>query len=187
MPDINVERKDLEPAGPATTRETGWGPAAPARGGWPFGDLSRHVARNPFDLISQFRAEMDRAFSGFWREPSGEPGWSPAIEVFERDGKLVIHADLPGVDKDDVRVHASGDTLTIEGQRNWEHQDRQPQYHRSERSYGVFCRTISLPQGARVDEASARFDHGVLEVLVPIPESRPGREIPIQTVPAEHT
>ncbi len=184
MPDIDVERRSLERR-PGSRLENWWGEPMPAATNWPFGDLSRYGTRSPFELISRFRQEMDRAFAGSWAAPSGEAAWSPDVEVFERGGNLVIHADLPGVEKDDVRVQVTGNNLTIEGQRKWEREERQPQYHRSERSYGTFCRSIALPEGAQVDQASARFDNGVLEVSVPIPAGLRGREIPIQTAPVE--
>jgi len=123
---------------------------------------------------------MDRAFAGTFGL-TGESGlWSPAIEVRERDGNLEVAAELPGMKKEDVKVECTDDGLVIEGERRQEHEDTHHGFHRSERSYGHFYRMIPLPQGAQTDKANAEFKDGLLQVRVPIPESkRQSRQIPI--------
>jgi HSP20 family protein len=127
--------------------------------------------------------DMDRMFRPFRSESGADDlaGWSPSIEVFERDGKLMVHADLPGMSKDDVRIQVVNDQLVIEGERRREHEDDQGPIHRSERSYRSFVRSIALPEGANVDQARAEFNNGVLEISVPIPAAKLARQIPIQT------
>jgi len=90
-------------------------------------------------------------------------------------------AELPGLKKEDVKVHIDGDTLVVEGERKQEKEEKREGYYHSERSYGKFYRSIQLPEGAKLDQTSAQFNNGVLEVSVPIPESKPARkEIPVQ-------
>ena len=101
--------------------------------------------------------------------------------MFERDGKLIVHADLPGLNKDDLRIQVVNDQLVIEGERRREHEEDKGPIHRSERSYGSFMRSVALPEGANVDQAHAEFNNGVLEISVPIPEQKQARQIPIQT------
>jgi HSP20 family protein len=96
--------------------------------------------------------------------------WSPQIEAFERKGEFIVRADLPGLNKDNVKVDITDDTLTIQGERKQEHEENREGYHRSERSYGSFCRTIPLPEGANTDEAKASFRDGVLEISMPAPQ-----------------
>ncbi len=141
---------------------------------------------SPWSLMRRFSDEMDRWFSG--RE-AGETGmWSPNIEVRERDNNLVVSADLPGLNKDDVRVEVTEDGLCISGERKREHEERREGYYRSERSYGTFSRIVPLPEGANIDQAKAQFNNGVLEVTVPIPEgARRRREIPIEGAPKVRT
>jgi HSP20 family molecular chaperone IbpA len=77
--------------------------------------------------------------------------WSPQIETFEREGKLVIRADLPGLTKDDVNVEITDDAINISGERRNEDEERREGYYRSERSYGGFFRSIQLPEGANAE------------------------------------
>lgn len=141
---------------------------------------------NPFELMRRFTDEMDRAFENFgltrnWGYGGGESAfWSPAVEVFERDNNLVVHAELPGLSKDDVKVEMTDDGLVIQGERKREHEEKGEGFYRSERSYGQFYRLIPLPEGANADQATAQFENGILEVSVPVPESqRRRRTIPI--------
>jgi HSP20 family protein len=137
----------------------------------------------PFTMLRRLTEEMDRAFAsafGLSRD-AGEAGlWSPAIEVREREGNLEIIAELPGMKKDDVKVECTDQSVIIEGERRQEHEENQRGFRRSERSYGHFYRMVPMPQGAETDKAKAEFKDGLLQVRVPIPESkRQSRQIPI--------
>ncbi len=144
---------------------------------------------SPFSMMRRLSEEMDRAFSsnfglGRWfGEESGR--WSPAVEVRERNGNLEICAELPGMDKDDVKVETTEEGIVIEGEKRREQESDEGGYHRSERSYGHFYRMIPLPEGAQIDKATADFKNGVLQVKVPIPESeqeqKKSRRIPINS------
>jgi HSP20 family protein len=140
---------------------------------------------SPFELMRRFSEEMDRAFGG-WGLSRGRGGggemaiWSPAVEVFERDNNLVVRADLPGLGKEDVKVDMTDEGLVIQGERKREREEKGEGWYRSERSYGQFYRLIPLPEGANAEQAKAKFENGVLEVSVPIPEAqRRRRNIPI--------
>jgi HSP20 family protein len=136
--------------------------------------------------------EMDRLFEGFGfgrgmvgADPAWQGGltsgieqeaalWSPHLEMFERDGKLIVTADLPGVKKEDVKVEVDQDAITLQGQRRHEQTSREQGYYRSERSYGSFYRTVPLPEGADPSTASATFRDGVLEIALQAPQKRAG-------------
>ena len=138
---------------------------------------------NPFTLMRRFSEEWDRAFSSAFRGGAGElGGWSPAVEVTERDGKMIVHADLPGINEKDVKVEVTDDSLIIQGERKREHEEQGKGFYRSERSYGTFYRSIPLPAGTNAGEARATFNNGVLEISIPVPEEkRQRRQIPVQT------
>lgn len=142
---------------------------------------------NPFTFMRRFSEEMDRLFEdfGFGRgllAPSfgrnlpsafgdlGQAIWSPQVEMFEREGQLVVHADLPGLTKEDVKVEVTNDAITISGERKNENEEKGEGYYRSERSYGSFFRQIPLPEGVNADDANATFKNGVLEVTMKAPE-----------------
>src|SRR5690242_13746602 len=103
------------------------------------------LALSPFSMMRRFNDEMDRLFRG-GRE--GESGmWMPSIDVREKDNQLLINADLPGLNPNDVKVEATDEGLCISGERKREHEEQREGYYRSERSYGSFCRLVPLPEG----------------------------------------
>ena len=125
---------------------------------------------------------MDRAFSEFSGSNNGDTSlWTPAIEVSQRDGQYVVHAELPGLKPEDVKVEVLDDALVIEGERKYEHEEDRGGVHRTERRYGRFYRAIPLPEGANADQARARFENGVLEVMIPVSQQQSDRrQIPVE-------
>jgi HSP20 family protein len=141
---------------------------------------SRFLSMSPFGLMREFTDEMDRMFHG-WGEGQRGAGWSPTVDVRRCDGTMVIAAELPGLHKEEVKVELTNDTLVIEGERKREHQDDHEGFHRYERSYGHFYRSIPLPEGADTNHAKAELRDGVLKVSVPVPQTRKeARQIPIE-------
>jgi len=135
---------------------------------------------SPFAVMRLFAEEMDRILGQMQRVMGDGGAWSPAIEVKQQEGNLLISAELPGLRKEDVKVHIDGDTLVVEGERKQEQEEKREGYYHSERSYGRYYRSIPLPEGAKTEQTAARFDNGVLEVRIPIPETRAKRQdIPI--------
>ncbi len=131
---------------------------------------------NPFALMRRFSEEVDRAFG----KAAEAAAWRPAIEVKREKGKLLIHAELPGLKKENVKVTVTGDILEIEGERKFESEEKGNNYVHTERNYGRFYRAIPLPEGADGEKALAEFANGVLEIGVPIPEVNPvKKEIPV--------
>lgn len=140
------------------------------------------------DFTRRFADEMERAFGDFghetgWRLPrlfargrklfrqgAKELGmaWSPRIDVHEREGKLFVHADLPGMSKDEVKVELYDDMLTIQGERKQQKKEEREGYSYSECSYGSFYRSVPLPEGVDTSKATAEFNKGVLEVTMPV-------------------
>jgi HSP20 family protein len=140
---------------------------------------------NPFTLMRRLTEDMDRMFSDalVGREFLGREseGWAPAVEVRERDGQLVVTAELPGLNREDVKVEVTDEGLVIQGERKREHEEERGGIRRTERSYGAFYRSIPLPDGANIEQAKAQINNGVLEVRVPIPEAKQRtRQIPIE-------
>ncbi len=140
---------------------------------------------SPFSMMRRLSEEMDRAFAGTFglsRDLGASGLWSPPIEVCERNGNLEITAELPGMNKDDVKVEYTDQGIVIEGERRQEHEETHEGIHRSERVYGRFYRLIPLPPGAQIDKAKAEFKDGLLRVRIPVPESKQTRrQIPIST------
>lgn len=159
--------------------------------GWP-----SLMSASPFTFMRRFSEQMDRLFedfgfgsltpnfgrdlmSGF--SDVNRSVWSPQVEMFEREGQVVIRADLPGMTKDDVNVEITDDAIAISGERKSEHEEKGEGFYRSERSYGSFYRSIPLPEGINADEANATFKDGVLEITMQAPQRQTrGRRLEIK-------
>jgi len=133
---------------------------------------------SPFELMRRFTDELDHAFEGLGLMRGADVGareiemWTPSVEVFERDNNLVVRAELPGLDNEDVKVELTDDGLVIKGERRREQEERREGGYRSEIVYGRFYRLIPLPEGANIDQAQARMNNGVLEIMFPMAETR---------------
>ena len=163
-------------SGGGVSRSRGWDPfsISPAE----------FFSANPFTLMRRMSEEMDRQFGQFaGQQGSGSSGaWYPAIEVAERDNQLHVHAELPGLKPEDVKVEVTDDALVIRGERKSEHEHRLGNAYRSERRYGEFYREIPLPEGVNAEQARAQFRDGVLEVAIPVPQqANRRREIPVSS------
>ena len=130
---------------------------------------------DPFSMMRRLTEEMERSFSSNFglSRGIGERGvWSPAVEVRERDNQLEIYAELPGLNKDDVKVEFTDEGIVIEGEKRREEEKTEGGYRHSERVYGHFYRLIPLSDGADPEKAKAEFKNGVLRVNVPISENK---------------
>ena len=127
--------------------------------------------------------EMDRwwqsALANPWR-PFRSQSMFPAMDVFEKDGKFQIHAELPGMTQDDIDIRVEGDTMTISGEKTQTQNVEDKDVHRSERSYGRFSRQVMLPQGADTDNVTAEFRNGVLQIEMPIDQAHQAKKINIR-------
>jgi HSP20 family protein len=182
-----------------TDRERG-GPSGVARqpAGSPVYGSRYGSVDDPTSMLRRMADDMDRLFGSFglgsagiglspfrgtgrdrelWRGGATLPqaAWSPQVEVFRRGDQLVVRADLPGLEKEDVNVEVDDGVLTISGERSEQREENRDDFYRSERSYGRFYRAIPLPDGVDTDAVEASFRDGVLEVTLPAPRE-PNRQ-----------
>ena len=133
---------------------------------------------NPIMLMRKFGEEMDHFFD-MTRQEKGV--WAPTVEVKEETGKFRVSAELPGVKPEELKVHVTDEAVILEGERKHEKEEKREGFYHSERSYGRFYRSIPLPKGADTDKASAAYADGILEIAIPIAESKAKtREIPVK-------
>ena len=146
----------------------------------------QRVAVRPFrPLRGLWDRDMERLWEGFPAFPRirrliEEPTW-PAIDVFEKNGSLVVKADMPGMTAKDIEVHLTEDGVTISGERSEEKEVKEKDYYRSERSYGRFMRQVPLPAGADRDKAQATFKDGVLEISFPLKDEAKQKKIEVKS------
>jgi HSP20 family protein len=146
----------------------------------PFALLQRFFTDDVMNLFDELDGRPGNA--GQLRRPlAAAIAWAPKIDVVQRANELVVRADLPGVNPDDVTVEVNDDAMTISGERRQEHSEEHGSVYRFERSYGTFFRQIPLPKGAIANQARANFKDGVLEISVPAPSEQVtrGRRIEI--------
>ncbi len=93
--------------------------------------------------------------------------WRPKVDVKETDNAIVLCAELPGVPRDQINIEVDNGILTISGEKQQEKKEENERFHRIERSYGKFSRSMALPEGVTADQIQATYNHGLLEVTLP--------------------
>ena len=141
------------------------------------------VRWDPVRELDSLQSDLNRLFDGFFQSRtangSASRRWIPAMDLAETEDQLVLRADLPGLTEDDVDIEIKDGVLTVTGERKAEHEEKSEGYHRVERAFGSFSRSLSLPQGIDAGAVSASFDRGVLEVRIPKPEERKATRVEI--------
>lgn len=112
-------------------------------------------------------------------ELSSTGAWAPPVDLYETENHLILKAELPGVDQDDIELSIDEDRVTLRGKRRLEEEISEKQFLRMERSYGPFHRTFDLPTAVDADEVKADFKKGILTVTIPKRMSEKTRQIPI--------
>lgn len=140
---------------------------------------------SPFAEMAGLRKEMDQVFGEFFgRTPftmaATEAMWSPLVDMHETKDSFLLMAELPGVKQGDIQVSVEGDTLTLKGERKRETEVKEDQYHRIERSYGRFERSILLPSVVDPNQVKATYRDGVLEIQLPKKEEVKPKEIKVE-------
>jgi len=139
---------------------------------------------DPFRDMNVLQDRMNRLFEDAghgWRssEPSATTAWSPAVDIFEAGGEIVVKAELPGMERKDITLNLEKNVLTLKGERRFDKETKEENYHRVERAYGGFSRSFSIP--ATVDDEKIRADYkdGVLKIILPKKEQLKPKQIQI--------
>ena len=144
------------------------------------------TTRKPIGNLFNLHNEMGRLFGDLLSSNDGDRNhedsfWSPTVDISETEQGFEIHAELPGVSKDDVQVSVKDNLLTIKGEKRQDNVDDTKTYKRIERRYGTFERNFTLPPNFNADMINAHFNDGVLTLSIPKPEEVKPKEIPIST------
>ena len=132
---------------------------------------------DPFADLLTNRGPLDADFASW----GGSGRWVPAVDIFE-NGKqeLVLKAELPDMKREDIQVVFENNTLTLKGERKFENDVKQEQFHRVERAYGTFSRSFSLPSTVDASKIGAEYKNGVLTVTLPFREEAKPRTINVE-------
>ena len=136
--------------------------------------------------LDRFRREMDRLFDEFFemrplRRLFGEGEWIPSVDVSENPKEIVVHAEVPGIDPKDIDITIHGRTLTLKGEKKSEKEEKDVNYHRIERRYGAFSRTLELPTDVDPDNAKATYKDGVLKLVIPKTKEQAVKKIEVKS------
>jgi HSP20 family protein len=151
----------------------------------PFQDL--RDAQEEMAQMTQMSQMLARAL-GLQGQPQGSgtaTAWAPALDISERKDAYLVTVELPGVEAEDLEITLEDGLLTIQGERHVAHDSSEQQFHRVERRYGAFRRSITLPAQVRAEQIEASFDNGVLQILVPKMEEATPKRIQIRPGRAE--
>jgi HSP20 family protein len=140
----------------------------------PFQDL-----RSAQEEMAQMSPMLAHALGLHAQQGSGRAttmAWAPALDISERKDAYLVTVELPGVEVDDLQITLEDGLLTIQGERHFAHDSTEQQFHRVERRYGAFRRSITLPAQVQAEQIEASFENGVLQVVVPkMEEAKPKR------------
>ena len=144
----------------------------------------------PFMDLARWDRDMERMMGDFlgrkpwwperWFRTEGVELTAPVVDLYEEKDDIVVKAELPGIDKDNIEVNLADHTLTIKGEKKKEEEIKEENYYRSERSYGSFVRTLELPKDVHTDKVKATFKNGILEVRLPKTEEAKAKEVKVK-------
>ena len=142
------------------------------------------VRWEPFRDLMTAQRDFDRLFQEAFSPAMGAGEvstriWAPPVDIYENGDNLVLKAELPGINPDDVEVHVEDNTLYLKGERKFEKEVKEENYHRVERTYGTFARTFSLPNTIDSNKVAANYKDGVLTLTLPKREEAKPKSIKI--------
>jgi len=143
------------------------------------------VKFDPFKELYSMRSQMDRIFDTLLRgeeseQLMGKGLWAPAVDIYETENEIVLKAELPGVDKDDLEVKVENNTLILKGEKRQETEIKKENYHRAERIYGQFQRIFTLPDTVDTDKIKASFKSGILTLTLPKKKEAKPKQITVK-------
>jgi HSP20 family protein len=140
---------------------------------------------DPFRDVVTLRERMNRMFEDVFsgRAQEGKElttsTWAPSVDIFETEKELVLTAEIPGIDEKDVEIKIEDNTLSLKGERKFEKETKEENYHRIERSYGSFYRAFTLPNSIDPEKIQATHENGVLKITMPKRDELQPRKVKI--------
>ncbi len=143
------------------------------------------VRWQPYGAVASLQDSINRLFSeafprSFTDEDVSLSAWKPVVDIYDKTDSIVIHAELPGVSKENVSIEVKENVLTLKGERVDVKEVSEDKFYRRERSFGSFHRSFTLPSAINPDKIKATFKDGVLEIEIPKPEEQKPKQIQIK-------
>jgi HSP20 family protein len=145
------------------------------------------VIRDLVTLQDRMNRLFQEAFPSYQRgrgedqEIFATADWAPAVDITEDQNSIVLKADIPGIDPNNLDIRVEGNTLTLKGERKFEKEDKKENFYRMERSYGSFSRSFTLPHTVQADKIEATYKNGELRVVLPKREDAKPKQIRVRT------
>lgn len=146
---------------------------------------ARDLQTFPSDVMNMQR-EINRMFDSFFRGGLADDDafvasdWIPAVDIAEHENEYLVKLELPGVNKDDVKITMQNNILSVRGEKKKEKDSKGSDYHRVERSYGAFQRTFTLPSTVKADKIDASYSDGILTIVLPKAEEARTKQIEVK-------
>lgn len=132
-----------------------------------------------FDLRKEIDTMFDNRFFGGMLQRFSDQSWAPVMDIVESEKDFTVKVELPGMKKEDIKINIENNTLSIEGERKTESEEKGKTFHRIERSYGQFYRAVSLPKHVDDAKIKAEFNDGLLTITLPKAETAKTKAIEI--------
>ena len=141
------------------------------------------VRWSPLRDLVNMQSEMNRLFDDFYvqsSESSDQPAvWGPVVDISENDNEIMVIAELPGLQKEDVKINLQDNVLSLEGEKKQEAEEKGKCFHRVERGYGKFQRSFVLPASVKGNNVKANFKDGILVITLPKTDEAKPKQIDI--------
>jgi HSP20 family protein len=135
---------------------------------------------DPFRELNVFPVRFGRFLDKDWEKTMSTTVWNPSVDIFENDTDIVVKVEAPGMNAKDFDLRIENNVLMVKGERKFEKETKEENYHRVEREYGSFSRSFALPTGVKEENVTAEYKDGILKIVLPKKEEVKPKSIKIE-------
>jgi HSP20 family protein len=135
---------------------------------------------DPFRELNMFPVRFGRFLDKDWEKAMSTTAWNPSVDIFENDSDIVVKVEAPGMNAKDFDLRIENNVLMVKGERKFEKETKEENYHRVEREYGSFSRSFALPTAVKEDKVTAEYKDGILKIVLPKKEEVKPKSIKIE-------
>jgi HSP20 family protein len=135
---------------------------------------------DPFRELNMFPVRFGKFLDKDWEKAISTTAWNPSVDIFENDSDIVVKVEAPGMNAKDFDLRIENNVLMVKGERKFEKETKEENYHRVEREYGSFSRSFALPTAVKEDKVTADYKDGILKIVLPKKEEVKPKSIKIE-------